>query len=246
MKTVTINKHTINIYDSIEDLSIVRFHKYNKFLLIDSGVGSDLQDATNHINRAIKYIDTDSKLAKIELSNLLQNIHLINEELSPKYLAYSALVYEIDGKIVTDLSDDGLKQVHDKLNDVPISFLNAFIEGVKKKMDQELTLYFPALFEDSGSKEYFARLKERTLLLLNSIIEGNDNGKRIEQIDNFLFSLAKPKIFSGPESAEIQFDKQFEEMSLVLQQHIGSDTSKMTVIQYYSAFDLYKKQMKAK
>ena len=246
MKTVTINKHEIKIYDSIEDLSIVRFHKYNKFLLIDSGVGSDLQDVTNHINRAIKYIDTDSKLAKIELSNLLQNIHLINEELSPKYLAYSALVCEIDGKLVTDLSDDGLRQVHEKLNDIPISFIDRFIEAVKKKMDTELTLYFPVLFEDSGTKEYFARLKERTLLLLNSIIEGNDNGKKIKQIDNFLLSLAKPKIFSGSESTEIQYDKQFEDMILMLRQNTGSNPSEMTVLQFYNAFEYLKKQMKAK
>ena len=242
MKTETINNHTIKIYDSIEDLLIGRFHKYNKFLLIDGGVGSDLSDVTNHINRAIKYIDTDSKLAKIELSNLLQSIHLINEELSPKHMAYSALVHEIDGKVITDLSDDGLKYVHDKLNDIPLNYIDRFIEAVKKKMDQELMVYFPDLFGDSGGKEFYSKLKERTILLYNSIINGTEYGKQIEQIDNFLLSLAKPKIFSGRESAEIQFDKQFEEMNLFLRQQTGSNPDTMTTMQYYVAFDFVKKQ----
>ena len=51
-----VNKHTVEIYDSIDELPIQRFQKYNKFLLIDSGVGSDLQDVLNHIDRAKIYI----------------------------------------------------------------------------------------------------------------------------------------------------------------------------------------------
>ena len=44
MKTAKVNGHTVEIFDSIDELNIRRFQKYNKYMLIDSGVGSDLQD----------------------------------------------------------------------------------------------------------------------------------------------------------------------------------------------------------
>lgn len=44
MKNVPIKGMNVELYDSIEDLPIMRFHKYNKMLLVDAGVGSDLSD----------------------------------------------------------------------------------------------------------------------------------------------------------------------------------------------------------
>ena len=40
MKNVQIKGMNVELYDSIEDLPIMRFHKYNKMLLVDAGVGS--------------------------------------------------------------------------------------------------------------------------------------------------------------------------------------------------------------
>ena len=44
MRKIVLAKHKVELYDSIDELPIVRFHKYNKMLLIDAGVGSDLSD----------------------------------------------------------------------------------------------------------------------------------------------------------------------------------------------------------
>ena len=56
MKTGKINKHTVEIFDAIDEMPIQRFQKYNKYMLIDSGVGSDLQDILDHVERAKIYI----------------------------------------------------------------------------------------------------------------------------------------------------------------------------------------------
>ena len=56
-------------------------------------------------------------------------------------------------------------------------------------------MYFPNLFESSKEKEAYDRLKQRTILILNSIIEGKDNAKDIEKIDNDMLSISKPKQF---------------------------------------------------
>ena len=56
MKQMLINKKTICVYDSIDELPIVNFQKYNKYLMIDSGIGSDVDDIDTHITKIAKYI----------------------------------------------------------------------------------------------------------------------------------------------------------------------------------------------
>ena len=42
MVEVQLTHHKVELYNSIEELSIERFHKYNKMLLVDSGIGGSM------------------------------------------------------------------------------------------------------------------------------------------------------------------------------------------------------------
>lgn len=55
MRKIVLAKHKVELYDSIDELPIVRFHKYNKMLLIDAGVGSDLSDWDAHMEKVVRY-----------------------------------------------------------------------------------------------------------------------------------------------------------------------------------------------
>lgn len=134
MRQERINKHVVELYDSIDELPIVRFQKYNKYLLIDSGVGSDMNDVLDHIDRAKLYISANPKMAVVEMENMRQAIYLISEEISPKYMAFAVLVHKIDGKEMNDLSDVGLKKVLEILNEVKKSWIDGILDLVKKKL----------------------------------------------------------------------------------------------------------------
>ena len=54
------------------------------------------------------------------------------------------------------------------------------LESVKKKIDGELSLYFPALFNESDIKEYYDLLRKRTLEILNGIVAGEQAPDRTE------------------------------------------------------------------
>lgn len=133
MKTGKVNKHTVEIYDSIDELPIQRFQKYNKYMLIDSGVGSDLQDVLNHIDRAKIYIKSNPAMAATELDNMRQSIYLLVDELSPKHMAFAALVHKIDGEEMNDISDAGLKRVLEILSEAKKGWLDGVLSSVKKK-----------------------------------------------------------------------------------------------------------------
>jgi len=244
MKTVKIGGYTLELYDSIDELPIKRFHKFNKYMLVDSGIGSDLNDINAHIAKISKYIDSDTKSAKAELENLRQSLYMISEETNIKHLSFAPLIYSINGERVYDLSDDNIKHIMHKLGNIKKGFLDRLIESVKKKIDQELTLYFPGQFDDVAIKEYYEKLRARALLKLDAIIRQKDNSKAINKIDLFLMNLAKPKTFSGKQSVEIKYDKQFEEMCLFLKQEVSADIENMTVLQFYNSFEYIKKAKK--
>lgn len=246
MREETIGKHKVKIYDSIDELPIIRFHKYNKYLLIDSGVGSDIDDVDGRFVRAIKYIKTEPESAIKELQNLRQLIHLVSSSLNPEHLAFAVLVAEIDDKPMNDLSEAGLQEVLRILGEAKKGWMDWLLELVKKKIDTELNLYFPGMFDDARTKEFFDHLKQRTMIILNGLISGEDKTDEVEKIDDFLLSLAKPKTFYGKESVEIQYDKQFENMNILLTQQLAVNPVNMTVLQYYNAFEYLKKSLKSK
>lgn len=89
-------------------------------------------------------------------------------------------------------------------------------------------------------------MKSRTLLELDGIIRGNDNSGRIAQIDKWLLTLNKPLTFSGSKGLEIRYQKDYTEACLYLKKELNSSVDNMTVLEFYSAFEYIKKNLKSK
>lgn len=246
MKKIKVKNRVLEVYDSIEEMPIINFQKFNKYLLIDSGIGSDADDIDAHISRIAKLIKTDASRALLELQNMRQNIYMVANEISPKYLAFTALIYSIDGKRIFDYSDENLKSILQDFQHVKHNWLIDLVLELKKKVNLELEAYFPAEFIDAKEKEAYDKIKQRTLLILESIKTGNRNNKELELIDLSLLSLYKPKSFMGPESAEIKYDKQFETTCLAIAKETGLDAKTMTVLQFYNAVEHLKQQADAR
>ena len=246
MKSLLINKKIVRVYDSIDEMPIINFQKYNKYLLIDSGIGSDADDIDAHIVKIAKYIKSNNnRKALQELQNMRQNIYMVNSEISPKYLAFAALIHSVDGKEVNDLSDDGLKKLLQDLKEVKHSKVIDFLLWLKKKVTSELEIYFPGDFVNPKEKEAYDKLKARTLLVLDSVINDTDNSEQIEAIDTMMLNTHTPKTYIGSESVEVKYDKQFESTCLLIAQKTSMDARKMTVLQFYNAIDNIKAQAEA-
>lgn len=240
MVTAKIGKHIVEYYDTIEELPIVRFHKYQKLLLIDAGIGSDVAALDHRLERARRFIKAGKpEQAEREIENLRQCFHFITEGVSPKHLAFAALVAKIDGKECTDISDGAIEGITKTLGDAPTGKIAALLEAVKKKIDAELMLYFPALFNDSEVKEYYDLLRRRTLEVLNGIAEGlekPDGTAVVDALTTKLMTYSHPKLFAGPEGAEVQFEKQFEDLCLALGESLRVEAKRMSVLEFYNAF----------
>ena len=114
----------------------------------------------------------------------------------------------------------------------------------KKKIDGELILYFPKLFADSTIKEYYDILKQRTLAVLNGIIEGKIDNSEVERLTTALITYSHPKLFTGSEGVEVQFDRQFENLCLILSEQLHVRPKDYTVLEFYNAFDFVQERAK--
>ena len=134
MKEVELNGHKVRLYDSIDDLPIVRFHKYNRMLLVDAGIGAEIGDLDNHLERVVRYIRKgDNENATKELENMRQNVYMVMTEQNTKHLSFACLVDSIDGVQQTDLSPDGLAKVIELLSGAPRGEIDKILASVKKK-----------------------------------------------------------------------------------------------------------------
>ena len=248
MKTTQIGKHKVEIYDSIDALPVLRFHAFNKMMLVDSGIGSDLNDWDAHAERVIRFIMSDDKESAIkEMNNLRQNIYLVQSGVSPRHMAFAALVKSIDGVEYDDLTTEGLAKVNAMIKEATDKEIAANTEAVKKKIDEELAVYFPQTQDDPKNKEYHDLMRRRAILQCEKIINETDEyDAEIEQLTTKLLTFTKPKDFSGKDSVEVQYDKQFENMCLIISKELNANAKQMTVLEYYNAFEFVKDMQKQK
>jgi carbonic anhydrase len=135
MKVIDTGKHVIKLYDSVDELPIGAYQRYNKFLLIDAGIGSSVDDFDAHIVKLAKLIgNNEREKAMQELQNMRQNLFMVNSKVSPKYLAFAALVYSIDGKKIEAVSDDDYSELLAKIQEMPHNLLTKTLDWLKKKL----------------------------------------------------------------------------------------------------------------
>lgn len=245
MREVKLNGKLVRVYDSIEDLPITRFHRYNKYLMVDAGVGSDINAFDSHIERVVAFIRKDDREnAAKELENLRQSVFLVLAGQNTTHLSFACLVESIDGAPCDDLSQEGLEKVLEQIGGASRKEVTEAYDSVKKKIDDELALYFPSVFDDVRTREYWDIVKRMTVARLQGITEGADNAEKVEKMREQLVTFTKPKVFAGAEGVEIRHDKDFETMCLMISKETGTDAKTMTVLAYYNAYEYLVKRQK--
>ena len=129
-------KHQIIFYDSDKVLPYRRYQKFNKHMMIDLEVGSNIVDYDRRLSRAISYLNNDdSKSAGVELTNQRQCLHNALEGYSPRGMALTVMVNSIDGKIYENYQENDLNEILDKLDKIGFTkqLLDDTLDHLKKK-----------------------------------------------------------------------------------------------------------------
>lgn len=236
-----INGHRIEFYSGIEDLPIVQYHRYSKYCLVECGVGDSLADIDQHISKVVGYLDNKEKAYK-ELLNLRQNLAMVLSEQDIHTKSTLCLVYSVDGAKWDDFTDNGLDKLYNLVKDAKYREFEAIALKVRKAIDDDLKMYFPKVFSDSGHKNVLDLLRKRALLQVDSIVNGSDNANAIAKVTNDIYEVQNVKVFFGEENEEIKFDKQFADMCLLMSKEFGGDIKRYTTMEFYTAFERLDKQ----
>ena len=242
---MNLGTHKVVMYDSIEELPIVRFQKYNKMLMLDAGLGSDVTALDGHLARVSEYIKAgDLTNAYGEIDNLRQTLFNVQNGLTPHFMSLIPLMAEVDGEPLTDLSDENIQAVYDRLKDVTRGQYNEEYDSVKKKIEDEIEKYFQQGGPSAESKEYYELVRRKALLQLEFVEKGIDHDEEIREIDRQLVRFGKPMVFSGDKNREILYDKNFIGNCVAIAQNLNMDAKQMTVMEYYRAMEVLEEQQK--
>jgi len=106
-----VKRTILKMYDDITQMPITRFTIANKYWMLNDAIGSDIGDFDkNHYSKFMLIAGDKEKTLK-ELANFRILVYNIMNELNVQHLSFACLVYSVNGREVTDLSEDNLKAV---------------------------------------------------------------------------------------------------------------------------------------
>jgi len=144
MRSVKIGKNKIILYDGIEEIPAYNFSRYNFFLMLDSGIGGDIDAIAQRLGNMQRLAKAgEIEKHEIESNNLLQAFAFIIENTTPKHFCFVPWIASINGKQLTDLSDESVKLVLKNLSEggLKVSFVRSFLDEIKKKFQQKWTFF---------------------------------------------------------------------------------------------------------
>lgn len=141
MREILINGNRLEMYDSIDEMPITRFQQYNRYLLVDSGIGSDLNDFDRTTGLLLRYIAKgNSEQATKVLMNMRQNLHFVIEGVNPQMNAFVCLIKKMNGEKFEALSTEAIEKTIKELSrkGLTVGKLRGFLAHVKKKLTLNL------------------------------------------------------------------------------------------------------------
>lgn len=137
MRTFSLPKGEVKIYESIKELPIGRFSEFQKYLVQDAGIGSTFEDLGRHYQKAFQYLGQGmTEEASAEVYNLYQQVYLMLGKINIQHVSFACLVHSINGDSVEDYSETNLRQVCDQLGKMGLTQgdVDDLLEAVKKKL----------------------------------------------------------------------------------------------------------------
>jgi len=128
--------HEVELFDSIQNLPILRFQKFQKYQMQASEIGNSLEDYDSRMLKAIQFLKK-GLLAEgaQELENGRQTFFNCINEFSPEGKSFAVLVKRIDKQNYEEFSPDSLEKCLEHLDKIGLGNATSIekLKEVKKK-----------------------------------------------------------------------------------------------------------------
>ena len=133
---LTVGKHEVEVFDSIQNMGILRLQKFNKYQMIASEIGNTFADYDARTEKVYKLLQKDMVAeAMQELNNRRQTVFNAFNEFTPTGKAMAILVKRIDKRVYKDYSPNALDEILARLEKIGFEYATAIqtMSDVKKK-----------------------------------------------------------------------------------------------------------------
>lgn len=174
MKTVKTDLGVeIKLYSSCYDLPMSRYNELRKYVLADSGIGSDMESINSHFNTLDSLLSHEKlQEAKQQRINLHTSFYLAIEKINIKNICFAVFVYSINGNPVLkpgmQLTEEVLIDITRKLEHTGLrqGQVLDILDDLKKKLIPNWKYYFqnreagewglPTIVKSRGKLSLFA------------------------------------------------------------------------------------------
>ncbi len=243
-------KHIIELFDSVHNLPVLRFQRFNKYQMQASEIGNTFADYDQRTVKIIQFLQKEMiKEAIQELENRRQTVFNAFNEFTPIGKSFSVLVKKIDDVEYHDFSPDNLNRCIEHLERIGLSNEEAMnkLNEVKKKIETELMVYFPLFFPKNSNQEINILRKQRVEAMLEKMINPESHHvNAVFEIERELLEHDKPKIWNVhvPGNMERNLEVEFQKFALMVAE--GQPLETMTTMIFYSKAELLKEKHQEK
>lgn len=240
--------HEIEIYDSIQNLPVLRFQKFNKYQMIASEIGNDFADYDKRTEKALAFLHKNMVQEAIqELNNRRQTVFNAYNEFTPIGKSFAVLIKRIDKTVYETYAPDDLDAIIKHLNDIGFDYETSMnkLREVKKKIETELVVYYPQFFPKNSRKEHTALRVKRVNALLDKIIFQDETCKpKIYEIEKEILEIDKPNIWNVWQDNNMEriLEVDFQKFGIAVTELSGQSLTDITTFTFYATVEHLKEK----
>lgn len=240
-------KHEIELFDSIHNLPILRFQRFNKYQMQSCEIGNTFADYDQRTQKVMQFIQKGmNDEALMEMENCRQTIFNAFNEFTPSGKSFAILVKRIDNVEYNTFSPDDLDRCLEHLDKIGLGNREAIekLQEVKKKINTELSVYYPDFFPKNGNLEQTALRIKRINTILSSIINDKDDDKDIYIIEKEILETDKPNIWNVHKKGNMErvLEVDFQKFAISVIRKTNQSLDNLSTFSFYATVELLKEE----
>lgn len=241
------NNHEIELFDSIHNLRILRFQRFNKYQMQACEIGNTFEDYDYRTAKAIQFIKKGMTTEAIqELENRRQTVFNAYNNFTPIGKSLAVLIKRIDETNYDTFSPDDLDRCLEHLDRIGFEIGESIekLKEVKKKIETELVVYYPEFFPKNGDKEQTALRVRRVNNLLDGIINGEFDEDGLFTIEKEILEHDKPNNWNVwvSNNMERTLEVDFQKFGIAVAERTNQKLEEMMTFTFYATLEHLKEK----
>ena len=240
-------KHEVELFDSIHNLPILRFQRFNKYQMQTCEIGNTFEDYDQKSKKTMQFIQKGmTNEALQEMENCRQTVFNAFNEFTPSGKSFAILVKRIDKVSYDTFAPDDLEKCLEHLEKIGLGNKEAIekLQEVKKKINTELSVYYPEFFPKNGNMEQTALRAKRLNILLDSIIQDDDSEKEIFNIEKEILETDKPNVWNVWKKGNMErsLEVDFQKFAISVIRKTNQSLDNLMTFSFYATVELLKEE----